>query len=124
MGHLTLLQQDDNEERDMIRPVIEDHLGRHSDTEADEPLSARSSKTDTQSELENTVVNSLSFQHLQQQNVEQVNTPSAQLVETRNRLEVLACTSFADTDTIFISFIFLHVKIPSAILLFHVFLEV
>ena len=88
--NITLLQQDDNEEQGIDRPVIEDHLGRHSDTEADEPLSARSSKSDTQSELENTMVNSLSFQQQlqQQQNVEQVNTPSTQLVETRKRLEV------------------------------------
>ena len=75
----------------MNRPVIEDHLGRHSDTEADEPLSARSSKTDRQSELENTMVNSHSF-HQQHQNVEQVNTPTPQLVETRKRLEVQKST--------------------------------
>ena len=86
----------------MNRPVIEDHLGRHSDTEADEPLSARSSKTDTQSELENTLVNTHSF-HQQHQNTEQVNTPTPQLVETRKRLEVLPCSFFADTDIVLMS---------------------
>ncbi len=77
--------QDDNEDQ---RPVIEEHLGRHSDTELDDPSSARSSKTtDTlQSDPDVTVV---ARQRPSPQQQQGNSTPSPRLRETSQRLEVL-----------------------------------
>ena len=74
--------QDDNE-LDGGRPAIEDRLGRHSDTELDDPLSARSSNSKTEPEVGEDFETTLRY-------TEEDNDP--ELTETRERLEVNVCT--------------------------------
>ena len=75
---------------DNLRPKIEDRLGRHSDSEVDETLqssqSSKRSQTNTESELERTLIPSTFAQALEDVDPDD---PSNLVVTKRIYLEVL-----------------------------------
>ena len=83
MCYLKDCNEGEEEVVDRRRPCIEGRLGRHSDTEAEDPPSARSSHC-KESELDNTLVAGA------EQLVEQHSSTLAVLSDRRTRLEVLA----------------------------------